>query len=101
MIKTKQIKSISKKLPKNTSNSIFVNVLTWHNADHCNGSKYNVFSPYFLKTDGQEVQDNNGNVLFENFWQGSKVEPVYYYCEIWAHHSLRGQEKHLWFKHKN
>jgi hypothetical protein len=32
--------------------------------------------------------------------QGSKVWPVYYDCEIWAHHSLRGQEKHLWFKHK-
>lgn len=101
MIKTKQIKSISAKIPKFNSNddTIYVNVFTWHEANKKNGSKYHVFSPYFLKTDGLEEQHNNGKVLFENFWQGSKVWPTYYDCEIWAHRHLKGIQKHLWFKY--
>lgn len=99
MIKTKQIKSITAKLPKDTKGCVYANVLTWHDASHVNGSKYHVFSPYFLKTDGQETQFNEGNVLFENFWQGSKLWPVIYDCEIWAHPNLRGHSKHLWFKY--
>lgn len=100
MIKTKQIKSISTKLPKSDETNIYVNVLTWHAASHFNGSKYHVFSPYYLKTDGQEAQSNKGNVLFENFWQGSKVWPIMYDTEIWAHRNLRGlDDKYLWFKY--
>lgn len=100
MIKTKRIKSISTRLPKNGQNSIYVNVFTWHNEQHVHGSKYHVFSPYYLKTDGQEEQFNEGNVLFENFWQGSKLWPTIYDTEIWAHRNLKGIEKHLWFKYK-
>jgi len=100
MISTKIIKSISSKLPKNSGDNIYVNVLTWHNESHSNGSIYHVFSPYYLKTDGKEIQHNNGNVLFENFWQGSKVWPTFYDCEIWAHHTLKGNEKYLWFKYR-
>ena len=94
MISTKIIKSISSKFPKNSGDDIYVNVLTWHNESHSNGSKYHAFSPFYLKTDGQENQHNDGNVLFENFWQGSKI------CEVWAHRSLRGNNKYLWFKYK-
>lgn len=100
MIKTKKIKSISTKLPKDSNECVYINVLTWHDENHSNGSKYHNFSPYFLKTDGQEIQRNSGNILFENFWQGSKVWPVFYDCQIWAHPSLKGNPKHLWFEYK-
>lgn len=100
MIKTKKINSISTRLPDDSKEVVYVNILTWHDASHRNGSKYHVFSPYFLKTDGQEANSNNGNVLFENFWQGSKLWPVYYDSEIWAHPNLRGNPKHLWFSYK-
>jgi hypothetical protein len=101
MIRTKKIKSISSQLPSDTACVNFINVLTWHDATKENGSPYHVFSPYFLKTDGQEEQHNAGGVLFENFWQGSKLWPVYYDCEIWAHPTLRGKNpKHLWYKYK-
>lgn len=101
MIKTKQIKSISTKIPENTQDTVYINVLTWHDQNHVNGSKYSVFSPYKCLTDGQEEQHNFGNVLFENFWQGSKLWPTYYDCEVWAHPNLKGKdEKYMWFKYK-
>lgn len=100
MIKTKVIRSISTKLPADTAACKYVNVLTWHDASHANGSEYYMFSPYFLKTDGREVQANDGNVLFENFWQGSKLWPTMYDSEVWAHRNLRGNPKYLWFKYE-
>ena len=53
-----------------------------------------------MKTDGTEEQCNEGNVLFENFWQGSKVWPVCYDTQVWAHPNLKGNLKHLWFNYK-
>lgn len=100
MIITKQIKSLSSKLPKSSDDTIYINVLTWYDESHRNGSKYYRLSPYFLKTDGQELNHNEGGVLFENFWQGSKLWPVFYDSEVWAHRSLRGKDEHLWFKYK-
>lgn len=101
MIKTKKIYSIITKLPKDTNDCIYVNVLTWHDERHRNGSKYHKFSPFVLKTDGQEVQKNKGGILFENYWQGSKVWPIYYDIQVWAHRSLKGKRKHLWFQYKS
>lgn len=46
-----------------------VNVLSWHKKE----SKYYELSPYFLKTDGNEGDNIKEGILFENFWQGSKV----------------------------
>ncbi|CAF1033004.1 unnamed protein product [Brachionus calyciflorus] len=100
MIKTKRIKSINCKLPSNTNNEVYVNILTWHDKNHKYGSEYNVFSPYYLKTDGNEENLNNGGVIFENFWQGSKIFPKIYDIEVWAHPSLRGNLKHLWWSYK-
>ena len=101
MIKTLKINSISSVIPKNTEDTKYINVLTWHPESERNGSKYHVFSPYYLRTDGLETQHNPGNVIFENFWQGSKVWPIVYDMEVWAHALLRGKDqKHLWFKYR-
>lgn len=99
MIKTKQIKSINCKLPANTCTDLNVNILTWHDKSHKHGSEYNTLSPYYLKTDGKEENFNNGGILFENFWQGSKLWPKVNNIEVWAHPSLRGDTKHLWWSY--
>ena len=101
MIKTKKINSISYRQEQpNTNDTIYVNVLTWHGPGHPNGSNYHVFSPYFLKTDGCEQNHNVGGVLFENFWQGSKVWRRVYDIDVWAHPNLRGKKEHLWWSYK-
>jgi hypothetical protein len=82
-------------VPASTDETIFANVLSWHETN-----EYHSLSPYFLRTDGHEAQFNKGNVLFENFWQGSKVWPVYHDTVVWAHKNLAGQPKHLWFEYK-
>lgn len=97
MIKTKKINTVAARVPTSDASNYYINVLTWHDKNHINGSKYHVFSPYYLKTDGHEIQHNPGGILFENLWQGSKLWPVYYDCEVWAHANLRGQSKHLWY----
>jgi hypothetical protein len=51
MIATQQIKSVSD-TPKQYKNFIIINVLRWNN------NKYKQFSPYFLKTDGNEENKN-------------------------------------------
>jgi len=99
MISTKIIKTIKSKVPKDENNKIYLNVLTWHDENHINGSKYHVFSPYNLKTDGKEDQHNGGSVLFENFWQGSKVWKNVYDIQIWAHPNLKGVSNHKWFEY--
>ena len=100
MISTQILKTIAAKVPANTTNTFFANVLTWHPPQHPNGSKFFTLSPYYLKTDGLEEQVNDGGVLFENFWQGSKVWPTYYDIKVWAHPNLEGNPKHLWFSYK-
>lgn len=100
MISTKQIKSVTSKLPNDSENNVYVNVLTWHDQTHPNGSLYHTLSPYCLKTDGNEEQFNQGGIIFENFWQGSKLWPIFYNTEIYVHHALRNNPKHLWYEYK-
>lgn len=96
MIATKQIKSISEKcIPPNNYKAI--NVFSWHEKD----TEYYDLCPYYLKTDGNEIQLNDGNVIFENFWQGSKVYPKVYPIEIYPHVSLKGNPKYLSWKYEN
>lgn len=73
-----------------------VNVLSWHDYD----TIYYQCSPYYLKTDGKEEQQNDGNVLFENFWQGSKVYPIVYPIEVYSHYTRKGNPNYLWFQWK-
>ena len=98
MIITQRVKSL------NESNSILVppnfhkvNCFTWHEKD----SPYYQFSPYFLKTDGHEELKNDGGILFENFWQGSKVYPIVYPNDVYPHHTLRGNPKLLQWSWKS
>ena len=44
-----------------------INVMSWSK------QIYKQLSPFYLKTDGNEKQFNKGNIIFENFYQGSKV----------------------------
>ena len=80
--------------PQQINDLIPVNVLSWHEKD----TKYYELSPYFLRTDGNEEQYNKGNVLFENFWQGSKVYEIMYPIEVYCHPSKKGNRQYLWYE---
>lgn len=96
MIKTRQIKRQTEKYtPPEGYRS--VPVLSWQPKY----TKYFELSPYHLRTDGKEEHVNPGNVLFENFWQGSKVYPIVYPITVNPHWTQkdkvlwsRGQETH-------
>lgn len=94
MIATKQSKSISEKCVA-PDEYIVVNVLSWHKKD----TEYYDLCPYYLKTDGKEEQVNDGGVLFENFWQGSKVYPQVKKIEVYPHPSFRGKKEYLMWKY--
>jgi len=90
MIATQQIKStISKPLPY--KDYTVINVLKWKN------SKWKTLSPYYLRTDGMEKNNNPGNVLFENFWQGSKVYDIVYENKVYPSKYHVGKPEHLWW----
>jgi hypothetical protein len=90
MIKTQYIKSTTQR-PTDEKGFVTVNVLKWNN------SKWKTLCPYYLRTDGQELQQNDGNVLFENFYQGSKVFKKLKPQEQYASRFHR-DAKYLWFK---
>lgn len=60
----------------------FINVLSWK-ADN----PHRQFSPYYLKTDGNEQNVNPGGIIFENFYQGSKVPQYAYSISVKAHYT--------------
>jgi hypothetical protein len=98
MIATKQVKTISEKCVPPSDDYIVVNVFSWHEKD----TEFYDLCPYYLKTDGNEEQINKGGVIFENFWQGSKVYPVVKPIEVYPHPSFRGNPKYLmWSYDKN
>jgi len=72
-----------------------VPVVSWHKKD----SEYYSLSPFYLRTDGNEEQVNNGNVIFENFWQGSKVYPEVNKIDHYTNSTLRGNPKYLLWKY--
>ncbi len=47
---------------------------------------------------GKELQTNDGNILFENFYQGSKVFKQLKPQEQYASRFHHGKPEHLWFK---
>src|SRR3989344_3106251 len=93
-ITTKRITRISDKCVC-PEDYVPIPILSWHKKD----SEYYTLSPYYLKTDGEEEQLNNGGVIFENFWQGSKVYPEVGPIEHYPHHSMRGNPKYLSWKY--
>ena len=72
-----------------------INVLSWHEKD----TKYYELSPYYLKTDGLEELQNNGGVIFENFWQGSKVYQKIDAIKQYSHPSKIGNQNYLWYEY--
>lgn len=93
MIATQRIKSTNDK-PVSVDGYEAINVLKW------SGSKWKVFCPYYLKTDGKEINENPGGVLFENYYQGSKVYDKVYDIKVYASKWHHGQEKYLWFQYE-
>ena len=90
-IKTQQIKSTTQKI-KNHENFIPINVLKWNN------SKWKTLCPYFLTTDGQEENFNSGAVIFENFYQGSKVYDVVYSNIVYPSRYHVNNPQYVWWK---
>lgn len=93
MIATQQIKSTTQK-PIPFANFEIINVLKWNN------SKWKRLSPYLLKTDGNEINKNEGNILFENFYQGCKVYDIVYSNKVYASQFHNGNPKYLWWDYQ-
>ena len=85
MIILKRISRISEKCVAPTGYHA-VPALSWHTKE-----PYHVFSPFYLRTDGLEQQHNAGGIIFENFWQGSKVYPSVDTTEIYSNRFRKGK----------
>lgn len=66
-------------------------MLRWKN------SKWKSLCPYYLKTDGNELQKNDGGILFENYYQGSKIYNKVYSNKVYASRYHTNNPKHLWW----
>jgi hypothetical protein len=91
MICTQRIKTITQK-PIKTDDFETVNVMNWHN-------KWKELSPYYLRTDATECNLNEGGIIFENFWQGSKIFDIVYPIEVYASAYHKNNPKYLWWKY--
>lgn len=86
MIVTQRITSTTA-IPDEYENFETINVLKWT-------GKWKALCPYYLRTDGLEEHANPGGVIFENYWQASKVYPVVYAQTV--HPSRYQQNRVLW-----
>lgn len=96
MISTQYIKSVSiqPEIPKSYSDYEVINVLKWNN------SKWKTLCPYYLKTDGNEIVKNPGNILFENFYQSLKIYDKVYENEVYSSKYQMNNPKYLWWKYE-
>lgn len=92
MISTQYINSVSAK-PYEYDDFEIINVLKWNN------SKWKTLCPYYLRTDGQELCNNPGNILFENFYQGLKVYDIIYANEVYPSKYQANNPAYLWWKY--
>lgn len=90
MIYTQRIKSTTDKIKQKTD-TIPINVLKWNN------NKYKTMCPYYLKTDGEEENNNQGGILFENFYQGSKVYGTVYESKIYPS-KYQTKPENIWWQ---
>lgn len=91
MIITQRIKSVTS-VPVECEDFETINVLKW------SSSKWKALCPYYLRTDGKEQNHNPGNVLFENFYQGSKIYNTVYENEVYPSIYQKGNPLYLWWK---
>lgn len=68
-----------------------VNVLSWHQKD----TPYYVMSPYCLKTDGNEDTWNPPGIIFENYWQSTKLYREVFDIEVFPHSAHRNNPNML------
>lgn len=92
MIATQQIKNTTS-VVKKYENFTTINVLKWKN------NKWKNLSPYCLKTDGNEKNFNNGGIIFENFYQGSKIFDKVYNIKVYASKYHINNSKYLWWEY--
>ena len=52
-----------------------------------------------MRTDGQENNFNNGGIIFENFYQGSKVYDKVYPIKVYTSKHTQGNPKYLLWSH--
>jgi hypothetical protein len=96
MIVTKQTKGLNDAKELNSGSEYEkINVLSWHPRD----TDYYELSPYYLRTDGNEKNTCKSGVLFENYYQASKVYPFVSDIEVYSHHSQKGNPNALWWKY--
>jgi hypothetical protein len=88
MIKTQRITSTSTD-PKHVEGYQEINVLKWFD------NEWKILCPYYLRTDGRENNFNEGNVIFENFYQGSKVYDKVYPIKVYTSKYTQGNPKYL------
>ena len=91
MIISQRIKGVNS-VPVECEDFEIINVLKWSN------SRWKTLCPYYLRTDGKEENHNPGNVLFENFYQGSKVYETVYENEVYPSVFQKGNPAYLWWK---
>ena len=72
-----------------------VNVLSWHKTD----TIYYELCPYSLKTDGLEENGVLSDVIFENYWQSSKIFEYVYDVKVYPHYSFKNKPEYLWWKY--
>lgn len=90
MLASYRIKSTTEK-PVQYKDYISINVLKWNN------SKWKALCPYYLETDGNEIQKNDGGILFENYYQASKIYTTVYTNTVYASQYHQGNPKYLWW----
>lgn len=95
MIVTKQTKGLNDAKDLNSGEYEKINVLSWHLRD----TEYYEFSPYHLKTDGNEKNACLPGVLFENYYQASKVYRYVSNIEVYSHHTQKNNPNALWWKY--
>lgn len=91
MIATQYINSTTQK-PGPYKDYEVINVLKWKN------SRWKSLCPFYMRTDGNEICVNPGNIIFENFYQGLKVYDAVYKNTVYASRFHSGKPEHLWWK---
>lgn len=93
-VRTYYLCSTTDKVTDAPDGYIIVNVLKW------TGTPWINLCPYRLKTDGQETLAPPKGIIFENFWQGTKVFSSIYPQQQYASKFHQGKPEHLWFSHQ-
>lgn len=93
MIATQRITTISAK-PIQKDGFETINVLKWDK------SRWKELCPYYLRTDGDELQANDGGILFENYYQGSKVYSKVHSIDVYPSRYQEGNAKYLMWSYR-